>query len=53
MQKYVDLWKVEVETDPVTGKYFQPENYGGMEKIKVKQEQNYPGDAISDDVTRV
>ena len=46
---YVDGWKTEVETDPVTGKCFQSEHYGGMEKIKVKQEQTYLGDEISAD----
>ena len=29
---YVDGWKTEVETDPVTGKCFQSEHYGGMKK---------------------
>ena len=46
---YVDGWKTEVETDPVTGKCFQSEHYGGMEKMKVKQEQTYLGDEISAD----
>ena len=46
---YVDGWKTEVETDPVTGKCSQSEHYGGMEKMKVKQEQTYLGDEISAD----
>ena len=46
---YVDEWTVDVETDPVTGKCFQSEYYAGAEKMKVKKEQTYLGDVISDD----
>ena len=45
----MDSWKVEVETDEETGACSQSETFGGLEKMKVKQEQTYLGDVISTD----
>ena len=45
----VDGWKVEVKTDEETGVCTQSESYGGLEVLKVKQEQLYLGDVISSD----
>jgi hypothetical protein len=42
----VDGWKVEVKTDDDTGVC----THGGLEVIKIKQEQLYLGDVISTDV---
>ena len=46
---YVDGWKLEVVTDPVTGTCLQKEIFTGPEKMEVKQEQVYLGDLISSD----
>ena len=46
---FVDGWKLEVDTDPETGRIFQKESFGGPEKMKVKTEQTYLGDVISVD----
>jgi hypothetical protein len=36
-------WKIDVVTDPVTGKFSQLEYYAGLEKMKNKEEQMYLG----------
>ena len=46
---FVGGWKRDVVTDPVTGKVSQSEHYGGLEKMKEKNEQMYLGDIISTD----
>ena len=46
---YVDGWKQEVVTEPVSGKTVQTEYFGGPEKMSVKTEQTYLGDVISSD----
>ena len=46
---FVDGWNVEVEEDLETRKYFQKETFGGKVQMKVKQEQVYLGDVISED----
>ena len=46
---YVDGWKVEVETNEETGVCSRAESYGGLEKMKVKEEQTYLGDVILTD----
>ena len=48
---YVGGWRVDVVTDPFTGKVSNSESYNGLEKMKVKQEQTYLGDLISSDGT--
>ena len=40
-------WKVEVESDPDTGKSYYSEYFAGQEKMQVKEEQMYLGDVIS------
>ena len=42
-------WKIQVETDPKTGKIYQNEYFGGQEQMELKQEQMYLGDIISSD----
>ena len=44
-------WKVEVVTDPETGKPSNSEYYNGYENMEVKQEQTYLGDLLSADGT--
>ena len=44
-------WKVEVVTDPETGKPSNSEFYNGYENMEVKQEQTYLGDLLSADGT--
>ena len=46
---FVGGWKVEVETDELTGVSAQREFFAGMEKMKIKEEQMYLGDIISAD----
>ena len=46
---FVGGWERDVVTDPVTGKVTQSEHFGGLEKMKVKSEQMYLGDIISND----
>ena len=46
---FVDSWNLKVETDPVSGKCVQHENFGGQDKMEEKQEQVYLGDVISVD----
>ena len=46
---FVGGWERSVVTNPVTGKVTQPEHFGGLEKMKVKSEQMYLGDIISND----
>ena len=48
---HVGGWRVDVVTDPVTGKVSNSESFNGLEKMKVKQEQTYLGDLISADGT--
>jgi hypothetical protein len=40
-------WKLEVESDPDTGKTYYSEYFAGQEKMEVKEEQMYLGDVIS------
>ena len=42
-------WKVDAVTDTETGICAQTEHFGGMEEMKVKEEQMYLGDIISAD----
>ena len=44
---FVPGWKVELETDPVTGNCSQADSFIGNQKIEVKDEQLYLGDIIS------
>ena len=44
-------WKIDVNTDPVTGKCTQSEYFNGNETMKVKGEQTYLGDLVSADGT--
>ena len=46
---FVGGWKVEVETDEITGVSAQREFFAGMAKMKMKEEQMYLGDIISAD----
>ena len=46
---HVDGWKLNVETDPVTGQTFQTEVFTGQERMGVKSEQMYLGDLVSAD----
>ena len=46
---FVDTWKLNVVENIVTGQLEQKESFGGQEKMKVKHEQVYLGDTISDD----
>ena len=46
---FVGGWKREVIEDSVTGEISQTEEFGGLEKMKVKSEQMYLGDLISAD----
>ena len=48
---HVGGWKVDVVTDPVTGKLSNREYFNGLEKMKVVQEQTYLGDLIASDGT--
>ena len=48
---HVGGWRVDVVTDPVTGKVSNSESFNGLEKMKVVQEQTYLGDLISSDGT--
>ena len=40
-------WKLEVESDPDTGKTYYSKYFAGQEKMEVKEEQMYLGDVIS------
>jgi hypothetical protein len=42
-------WKVDVITDPITGKCSRSESFIGYEKMKIKKEQTYLGDLLSND----
>jgi hypothetical protein len=44
---FVGDWKVEVETNDITGESSLKEHFAGMEKMKMKEEQMYLGDIIS------
>ena len=44
---HVGGWKIDVNTDPVTGKCTQSEYFHGNEIMKVKEEQTYLGDLLS------
>ena len=46
---FVGGWKVDAVTDTETGICAQTEHFGGMEEMKVKEEQMYLGDIISAD----
>ena len=46
---HVGGWKLNVETDPVTGQIFQTEAFAGQEKMAEKSEQMYLGDVVSVD----
>ena len=48
---HVGGWKVDVVTDPVTGKSTNSEYFNGYEKMKLKQEQTYLGDLLASDGT--
>ena len=43
---YVGNWKVDVNTDPDTGKCSQADSFTGNVKMKMKEEQLYLGDVI-------
>ena len=42
-------WKVDVVTHPTTGKCSRSESFSGYEKMKIKKEQTYLGDLLSND----
>ena len=46
---HVGGWKLNVETDPVTGQTFQTEVFAGQERMAEKSEQMYLGDVVSID----
>ena len=50
---FVDSWRLDVVKNSETGQFEQKESFGGQEKMKVKHEQVYLGDVISDDGKQV
>jgi hypothetical protein len=52
MHIQVGGWKEDVITDPITGKCSRSESFIGYEKMKIKKEQTYLGDLLSNDGSR-
>ena len=48
---HVGGWKVDVVTDPVTGKSTNSEYFNGYDNMKLKQGQTYLGDLLASDGT--